>query len=97
MLPPLLEKTIASPRDRWLWAMIGALLVGQVIAFWMLCQSQVSKAEARHASVQVGRVAMADCLQYPKSTLTNCATRVAPQTESGPMSVATPVSYSAVR
>ncbi len=52
MLPPLIEKTFASPRDRWLWALIGALVVGQMIAFWMLCQSQVTKAEARHAAAR---------------------------------------------
>ena len=77
MLPPLLDKTAGSERDKWLWALIGVLVVGQVIAFWLLCSAQVRKAEVRHAAMQLEKVALQDCLQYiPKSTLGSCATRV---------------------
>jgi hypothetical protein len=80
MLPPLLEKTAGLPRDTWLWALIGFLVVGQISAFWMLCQYQVRKAEVRHASLQMERTAVADCMKYvPRATLNSCAARVAIQ------------------
>ena len=54
----LLDNTAISPRDRWLWALIGALVVGQVMAFWMLCLYQVRTAEERHASVRADKTAV---------------------------------------
>jgi hypothetical protein len=91
MLPPLLEKTAGTPRDTWLWALIGFLVVGQMAAFWMLCQYQVRKAEVRDASLQMERLAMADCMKYiPKATMTSCAARVAAQ----PDGVARPTTVS---
>jgi hypothetical protein len=76
MLPPLLDRNSFSAADKWLWALIGVLVVGQLLAFWMLCRQQVSKADARHESAQLERVAMADCIQtMPKATRANCATR----------------------
>ncbi len=45
----------------------------------MLCSHQVRKAEVRDATLQVQRVAVADCLRYiPRATLNSCATRVDP-------------------
>jgi hypothetical protein len=60
MLPPLLDKTQPSPADKWLWALLGFLVVGQVVALWMLCSQQVRKAEAREADLRVARLAMRD-------------------------------------
>ena len=77
MLPDLLAKTADVPRDKLFWAVIGTLVVGQLVAFWMLCTHQVRKAEVRDATIQVQRVAVADCLRYiPKATLHGCASRV---------------------
>jgi hypothetical protein len=79
MLPDLLAKTSDMPRDKLFWAVVGALVVGQLLAFWMLCTHQVRKAEVRDATLQVQRVAVADCLRYiPKATLHGCANRVDP-------------------
>ena len=60
MLPPLLDKTQPSPADKWLWALLGFLVVGQIVAFWMLCSQQVQKAEAREAEVRMARMALRD-------------------------------------
>ena len=60
MLPPLLDKTQPSPADKWLWALLGFLVVGQVVALWMLCSQQVQKAESREAELRVARIAMRD-------------------------------------
>ena len=60
MLPPLLDKTRATPADKWLWALLGFLVVGQVVAFWMVCRQQVEKAEMREAQLRVERYAMRD-------------------------------------
>ena len=50
-----------------------------MLAFWMLCSHQVRKAEVRDATLQVQRVAVADCLRYiPHATLNSCASRVDP-------------------
>jgi hypothetical protein len=77
MLPPLLDRTSHSPADKWLWALIGVLVIGQLFAFWMLCRQQVRQAEARHASAQLERMAMLDCIQtIPGATRSHCATRV---------------------
>jgi hypothetical protein len=60
MLPPLLDKTRTSPADKWLWALLGFLVVGQIVALWMLCSQQVRKAEVRDAELRVARVQMRD-------------------------------------
>ena len=60
MLPPLLDKTQPSPADKWLWALLGFLVVGQVVALWLLCSQQVEKAEAREAGLRMARIAMHD-------------------------------------
>jgi hypothetical protein len=60
MLPPLLDKSRSSSTDKWLWAFLGALVVGQVAAIWMLCQQQVDNAQARQAVLRVERFAAQD-------------------------------------
>jgi hypothetical protein len=60
MLPPLLDRTHPSPADKWLWALLGFLVVGQLVAIWLLCRQQVEKAEIREAAVRAERVALRD-------------------------------------
>src|SRR5512133_564435 len=69
----------ALPRDKVLrWGLV-VLVAGQLLAFWMVCSHQVRKAEVRDATLQVQRVAVADCLRYiPHATLNSCASRVDP-------------------
>lgn len=75
--PP--EKIAAMPRDKLLWPVLVTLAAAQLLAFWMLCSHQVRKAEVRDATLQVQRVAVADCLRYiPRATLNSCANRVDP-------------------
>lgn len=84
MLPPLLDRNTLPHADKWLWALLGALVVGQLVAMWMLCRQQVDKAEARSASAQLERVALADCIQaMPRATPAACATRVTVRADAG--------------
>lgn len=72
-------KIAALPRDKLVRPMLAFVVVGQLLAFWMLCSHQVRKAEVRYATLQVQRVAVADCLRYiPHATLNSCASRVNP-------------------
>ncbi len=72
-------KTPDVSRDKLFWAIASAMVVGQLVAFWMLCSHQVRKAEVRDATAQVERMAVADCLRYiPGATLSSCAARIAP-------------------
>src|SRR5512133_1525245 len=69
----------AMSRDKLLWPVLVTIVAAQLLAFWMLCSHQVRKAEVRDATVQVQRVAVADCLRYiPRATLNSCASRVDP-------------------
>ena len=83
MLPPLLANLLdpgtQSPRSRLFWMVLGALAVGQLLAFWLLCSHQVRKAEVRRTAVMVHQMALADCLQYiPGSTIASCSARIVP-------------------
>lgn len=79
MLSQLLAKTPELPREKLFWGVVGVLVVGQLFAFWTLCSDQVRRAEVRDATLQVQRVAVAECLRYiPRATLNSCATRVDP-------------------
>jgi hypothetical protein len=71
-------KTENIARDRVFWLAATALVLGQLMAFWMLCSDQVRQAQVRHASVQAERTAVADCLQSaPHATLSSCAAQLA--------------------
>jgi hypothetical protein len=68
----------ATTREKMFWGSVTVLAVGQLAALWMLCNHQVRQAQARAATVQVERLAVADCLRYiPGSTPHHCATRLA--------------------
>jgi hypothetical protein len=72
-------KSVVTPRERLFRGMLAALCLGLLVAFWMLCSHQVRKAQMRDISLQVQRVAVADCLQYiPRATLNSCVDRVDP-------------------
>ena len=72
MLPPLLDRNQPHPADKWLWAVLIAMVVGQLFAFWMLCQDQVRKAEMRDAQVRAERVAVRDDCA-PRSGRATCS------------------------
>jgi hypothetical protein len=79
MLSRLLASRADVPSRRMFWGVVGALVLIQLIAFWMLCSHQVRKAQVRDATLQVQRMAISDCLQYiPHATLHGCAARVDP-------------------
>ena len=60
MLPPLLDESRRSPADKWLWALLGFLVAGQLVALWLVCQQQVQKAAVRDAAVRAQRLALRD-------------------------------------
>jgi hypothetical protein len=100
MLSNVLESGTEQPRSRTLWMILGALAIGQLFAFWLLCSHQVRKAEARHNEALVQQMALSDCLQYiPGSTIASCSARTdvvnarAPATNSA-VTGALPVSFS---
>ena len=75
-LADTLAPSAQQPRSRAMWLILGALVVGQLFAFWLLCSHQVRKAEARSNEVLVHQMALSDCLQYiPGSTIASCAVR----------------------
>jgi len=96
----------AGPRPfriRMLWALLAAVAVGQLFAFWLLCSHQVRKAEARRDEVVVQQMALTDCLQYiPGSTIASCSARNVADTQASEpvrpsksaLNGAVPVSYS---
>lgn len=64
------------PRSQAFWILLGALAMGQLFAFWLLCSHQVRKAEARQNEAVVQQMALSDCLQYiPGSTIASCTSR----------------------
>lgn len=84
MLRATPAKTALSSRQKMFWALIATLVVGQLVAFWMLCKHQVRQAQLRDATVQVQRVAMQDCLRFiPGATPHRCAARLAARHEPG--------------
>jgi len=84
MLSHPLGMIAAVPRDRLFWWVLATLVGGQLLALWMLCSHQVRKAQVRDATLQVQRVAVADCLRYiPRATLNSCASRVDPDIRPG--------------
>jgi hypothetical protein len=71
MLPPLLDKSHSPSAEKWLWALLGVLVVGQIVALWMLCQQQVDKAQVREAALRVERMAAQDACA-PKNGRATC-------------------------
>ena len=101
LLANVIDPRTQQPRSRMFWLVVGALVVGQLFAFWLLCSHQVRKAEARNNEVMVHQMALSDCLQYiPGSTIASCSARIDPTARSAQRSGnpavtgAVPVSFS---
>lgn len=102
LLANAIDPRTQHPRSRMFWVVLGALVTGQLFAFWLLCSHQVRKAEARNNELAVNQMALSDCLQYiPGSTIASCSVKVdhagtAPQRAGAKPSVAgaVPVSFS---
>ena len=78
MQPHNLAKRAEKSPGKLFWLIVVAVMLAQIVAFWMLCNQQVHRAQARDAALQVERMAMTDCLRYiPKATLHSCASRIA--------------------
>jgi hypothetical protein len=64
-------------QHRLFWGALGALVLAQLVAFWMVCSHQVRQAEVRDTAVVVQQMALSDCLQYiPGSTIASCSNQV---------------------
>jgi hypothetical protein len=97
-LSSAIDPATQPQRGRMFWLMLGALAVGQLFAFWLLCSHQVRKAEARNNEVVVQQMALSDCLQYiPGSTIASCTGRPGAEMQARGNSAANgavPVSFS---
>ncbi|HVE53264.1 MAG TPA: hypothetical protein VNB23_07740 [Ramlibacter sp.] len=99
ILAAVIDPHTQEPRNRMFWVLLGALVMGQLFALWLLCSHQVRKAEARNNEVMVHQMALSDCLQYiPGSTIASCSQRIAPdlqgtQTARSTVAGAVPVSF----
>lgn len=79
MLSRAVSKATEGPLAKLFWAVVSVLVLGQLVAFYMLCSQQVQKGQTRDSNVQTERIAIASCLQQsPQATLSSCAARVAP-------------------
>lgn len=104
LLANVIDPRTQQPRSRMFWVVLGALVVAQLFAFWLLCSHQVRKAEARSNELIVNQMALSDCLQYiPGSTIASCSARLGstaqasathPQRSNPAVTGAVPVSYS---
>lgn len=91
-MPRLPDKSADVSRDKRFWLIASAVVLGQLVAFWMLCSHQVRKAEVRDAGAKVERMAVADCLRYISgATASNCAASAGAPREQ--MSAAVPVNF----
>ena len=77
LLANVIDPHTQQPRSRMFWLVLGALVVAQLAAFWLLCSHQVRVAEARSNEAIVNQMALSDCLQYiPGSTIASCSARL---------------------
>lgn len=75
MLSQVLAHRADSRRSNLFWAAIAALMLSQLVAFYLLCSAQVQKAQQREAAVFAQRMAVSDCLHAADSTIGGCANR----------------------
>jgi hypothetical protein len=69
MASPLQKTASVSPRNRLLWMLMTALVLGQLIAFWMVCHQQVRKAETRRATTLAAAAAEHDAQPWAMATI----------------------------
>jgi hypothetical protein len=97
LLTNVIDPHTQQPRSNMFWVVLGALVVVQLFAFWLLCSHQVRRAEARSNEVTVQQMAMSDCLQYiPGSTIASCSQRLNPNAQATAQSTGTPALTGAV-
>ena len=73
MLSEIVDPNAASPRSKLFWAVVAALALVQLAAFYMVCSDQVRQGQARETTYRMQRMALTDCLQYaPDSTIGSC-------------------------
>ena len=97
LLANVIDPRTQQPRSRMFWLVVGALVAGQLFAFWLLCSHQVRKAETRSNEYLVHQMAMSDCLQYiPGSTIASCSARIDPHVQQASQPVAKPAVTGAV-
>jgi hypothetical protein len=64
-------------QNRLLRVALVALVLLQLVAFWMVCSHQVRQAEVRDTAITVQQMALSDCLQYiPRSTIASCSSQI---------------------
>lgn len=69
----MLSRLAAHQRHPRLWAVLSALAVAQLVAFYQLCSHQVRTADDRRAAAVV-QVAAADCVRHlPQPIHADCA------------------------
>lgn len=67
-----------SPRESLAFAVVAVFAAGLLIALYMVCSGQVSRAELRDATLKSQRIAVSNCMEYShKATLTSCIAQVA--------------------
>jgi hypothetical protein len=95
MNTPTFNQFAETPRARLFWALLGVVVLAQVVALYMLCNQQVRKAQMRDDMVRVRHTAMADCLDYlPKSTISSCrSTALNADTQPAPAVMAVGFNY----
>ena len=63
----------SSPRGKVFWGVVGALVVAQFVAFYMLCAHQVQVAQMRETRLAAHGTVIRDCLEFmPNSTIGSC-------------------------
>ena len=59
------------------WTLGACLIAAEGLAFWLLCDHQVDKAQVRQTQVQAEQMAFGDCLEYVDgSTIASCSRRI---------------------
>jgi hypothetical protein len=80
----LLSPTQGMLRDPAVQLLLMAIISVQLLAFYMLCNQQVQKAEERQTAARAERVATIDCLEtLSQMTFASCALRSAQRQGSG--------------
>lgn len=60
-----------------LWTAGLSLIAAEGLAFWLLCDHQMDKAQARRAGSQAEQLAFGDCLEFVDgSTIASCSRRI---------------------
>jgi hypothetical protein len=68
----------ANSTRLFLWGAVALLAVAQLVAFWRLCETQITKAQVRDGMLHSQRLAIRDCLQnLPGASLSGCVREVA--------------------